>query len=95
MTTKTDLAKEILELRVKIQLGVEVNIQAELDKLAIKALDIEPEKQYIPYMREDLTINQPIKVKPYWSPTTTPNTTPKYPYPIWSAVYGCTSESVE
>ena len=89
MTTKTDLVKEILELRVKIQMGVEVDIEAELDKLAIKALDIEPEKQYILYMRWDLTMNEPIKVKPYWSPTTIPGTTPKYPY------YGCTSESVE
>ena len=46
-TIKVEIAKKLLELRIKIQLGMEVDIPMELDKLALEILNIDLKPKFI------------------------------------------------
>lgn len=70
-TIKVEIAKKLLELRIKIQLGMEVDIPMELDKLALEILNIEPETQiHMPYNKYWVYKDPLIPKDPYKPPIT-------------------------
>ena len=87
-TVKVEIAKKLVELRIKIQLGMDVDIPTELDKLALKILNTETETPiYMPYYKywgiEDLLPD------PYRHQPSTANGD------LWTASYNNPSENVE
>jgi len=69
-TTKIDVAKKLLELRIKVQMGIEVDILTELDKLIIEVLNIET-RGYIPYGYPVYIFDNPLMPKDPYKPTVT------------------------